>query len=211
MDQKTEIQPSDKILTAPNVITLVRCLLIPVFVYLRLFTPYKGIALAVFAVAACTDWVDGLVARTTGQVSKFGKLFDPFVDRFLLGTGVIVVCIEGTLPLWVVILLISRDIILVIEGRIQIYLMNKVVDVSYVGKFATTFLLFGFGFLLLGVPTVGGLGIAEISWLPGFGAEPALLGIYLVYIGVILSVTVFIIYQFRGWGGYYYYRKEHKQ
>lgn len=192
----------NKIVTVPNIITLCRFLLIPVFIYLRFFTPYKFAALIVFAIAACTDWVDGQVARRTGQVSRLGKVFDPLVDRFLLATGVISVCVEGSLPLWIVILLVSRDLLLLIEGRVQIYLMDHLVPVSYVGKFATTFLLFGFCFLLLQTPVVGGLGIAEISWLPGLGAEPAYLGIYLVYIGVVLSITVFIIYNVRGLRSY---------
>lgn len=192
----------NKIVTVPNIITLCRFLLIPVFIYLRFFTEHAYAALAVFAVAACTDWVDGQVARRTGQVSRLGKVFDPLVDRFLLATGVISVCVEGSLPLWIVILLVARDILLLIEGRIQIYLMDHLVPVSYVGKFATTFLLFGFCFLLLQMPVVGGLGIVEVSWLPGLGAQPAYLGIYLVYIGVILSVTVFVIYNVRGLRAY---------
>lgn len=192
----------NKIVTVPNIITLCRFLLIPVFIYLRFFTEHSYAALAVFAVAACTDWVDGQVARRTGQVSRLGKVFDPLVDRFLLATGVISVCVEGSLPLWIVILLVARDVLLLIEGRIQIYLMDHLVPVSYVGKFATTFLLFGFCFLLLQMPVVGGLGIVEVSWLPGLGAAPAYLGIYLVYIGVILSVTVFIIYNVRGLRAY---------
>lgn len=192
----------NKIVTVPNIITLCRFLLIPVFIYLRFFTEHAYAALAVFAVAACTDWVDGQVARRTGQVSRLGKVFDPLVDRFLLATGVISVCVEGSLPLWIVILLVARDILLLIEGRIQIYLMDHLVPVSYVGKFATTFLLFGFCFLLLQMPVVGGLGIVEASWLPGLGTQPAYLGIYLVYIGVILSVTVFVIYNVRGLRAY---------
>ena len=202
MSQSQDQEVLDKVLTVPNVITLCRFLLIPIFIYLRFYTPHKLAALVVFAVAACTDWVDGQVARHTGQVSRLGKVFDPVVDRFLLATGVISVCVEGSLPLWIVILLVVRDVVLLIEGRIQIYLMDHLVPVSYVGKFATTFLLFGFSFLLLQMPVMGGLHIVDISWLPGLGSSPAYLGIFLVYIGVILSLTVFVIYNVRGWGAY---------
>lgn len=191
-------EPLDKVLTVPNVITLCRFLLIPLFIFLRFCTVYKTAALVVFSIAACTDWVDGQVARRTGQVSKLGKLFDPFVDRFLLATGVITVCAEGHLPFWLVIVLVLRDLILLVEGRISLRLVGSVPPVSYVGKFATAFLLFGFGFLLLGVPVVDGLGLIEASWLPGLGSTPALLGVDLVYIGTVLSITVFLIYQYRG-------------
>ncbi|MGN0072193.1 MAG: CDP-alcohol phosphatidyltransferase family protein [Coriobacteriales bacterium] len=206
--KKEQQEASDKVLTAPNVITFCRLMLIPLFIYLRFFTVHRTAALVVFAIAACTDWVDGQVARRTGQVSKIGKVFDPLVDRFLLATGVISVCVEGHLPLWIVILLVCRDIVLLVEGRVMIALMHKLVSVSYVGKFATAFLLFGFSFLLLEAPYVGGLGLAELSWLPGFGAQPALLGVYLVYIGTVLSLTVFVMYNVKGWGAYCRYRRE---
>ena len=206
--QQEKLEASDKVLTAPNVITCCRLMLVPLFVYLRFFTIYQTAALVVFAVAACTDWIDGQVARRTGQVSKLGKVLDPLVDRVLLATGVISVCVEGNLPLWIVVLLVARDLVLLIEGRIMIALMHKLVSVSYVGKFATTFLLFGFSFLLLGTPQVPGLGLVESPLLPGLGAQPALLGVDLVYIGTILSLTVFVIYNVRGWGGYCRYRKQ---
>lgn len=198
MNQQAQQEPLDKIATLPNLITLCRFLLIPVFIYLRFFTELKIEALAVFAIAACTDWVDGQVARRTGQVSKLGKLFDPFVDRFLLATGVITVCLEGNLPLWIVIVLIARDLLLLVEGRISIAIVGHVIPVSYVGKFATAFLLFGFSFLLLGTPSLPALGVVECPWLPGFGSGEVLLGNYLVYIGLVLSITVFCIYQYRG-------------
>lgn len=198
MQEVQQQEPLDKVLTAPNVITFCRFLLIPLFVVLRFCTEYKTLALFVFALAACTDWIDGQVARRTGQVSRLGKLFDPFVDRFLLATGVITVCVEGHLPVWLVVLLVLRDLILLVEGRISLRLVGSVPPVSYVGKFATAFLLFGFSFLLLGAPVVAGLGLIEASWLPGLGSQPVLLGVDLVYIGTLLSITVFCIYQYRG-------------
>lgn len=198
MAQGTQNDPINKVLTVPNLITFVRFLLIPLFLWLFLGAHAELAALVVFVIAACTDWVDGQVARHTGQVSKLGQLFDPFVDRFLLAAGVIAVCVEGRLPLWVLVVLICRDLILLVESRICLYLMNDVPRVSYVGKFATTFLLLGFSLLLLGVPQVSGLGLVDAAWLPGWGSEPALLGIWFVYAGVVLSVTVFCIYQYRG-------------
>ena len=209
MPQDSQQAVSDKILTAPNVITLVRFLLIPLFVYLRFCTEYETAALVVFVVAACTDWVDGQVARRTNQVSRIGMLFDPFVDRFLLAVGVLSVCALGRLPIWVVVVVIVRDLALLIEGRISLYLMNSLPRVSYVGKAATAFLLFGFSFLLLGVPSTPGLGIVDVSWLPGLNSETCLFGIWLIYIGLILSLTVFFMYQYRGITAYLNYRKEH--
>ena len=77
----------DRILTAPNVITLVRLLCIPIFLWL-LFGVHRQTAAAVLlAVLGATDWVDGYVARRYGQVSTFGKVLDPTADRLLVGTG----------------------------------------------------------------------------------------------------------------------------
>ena len=89
---------SDKILTAPNVVTFIRFLLIPIFLWLLFGAKQEVAALVVFAIASCTDWVDGQLARRTNQVSKLGKLLDPLVDRFLLAAGVIAIVLLGRLP-----------------------------------------------------------------------------------------------------------------
>lgn len=164
----------DRVLTAPNVITFVRLLLLPLFLWLLFATPYHIAALVVYAVAASTDWVDGQVARRTHQVSKLGKLFDPFVDRLLIAVGVIAIFILGRLPLWILAYLIIRDIILLIGGRYLLAKVGKVPPVVYVGKFATAFIMFGFCLLFAGMPEVPGLGITGAPvWLPGFGTESA--------------------------------------
>lgn len=151
----------DKVLTAPNVITLLRLLLLPLFLWLLFGTPYHIAALVVYAIAASTDWVDGQVARRTHQVSKLGKLFDPFVDRLLIAVGVIAIFILGRLPLWILAYLIVRDIILLIGGRYLLAKVGKVPPVVYVGKFATAFIMFGFCLLLLGMPELPGLALPE--------------------------------------------------
>jgi cardiolipin synthase len=90
----------DRILTAPNVITLVRLLCIPLFLWL-LFGAHRQTAAAVLlAVLGATDWVDGFVARRYHQVSTLGKVLDPTADRILVGTAVIAVIVHGAVPLW---------------------------------------------------------------------------------------------------------------
>lgn len=207
MAQGTQSDPINKVITVPNLITFVRFLLIPLFLWLLLGAHAQVPALVVFVIAACSDWVDGQVARRTGQVSKLGQLLDPFVDRFLLAAGVVAVCLEGRVPLWILLVLVCRDLVLLVESRISLHLMNSVPRVSYVGKFATTFLLIGFSLLLLGVPSVGGIGLVDVAWLPGWGAQPALLGIWFVYAGTVLSAAVFFIYQYRGIRDYLCYRR----
>lgn len=188
----------DRILTVPNLLSFVRLLLIPVFFGLYVGADQKIPGMVVFAVAACTDWIDGTVARATDTVTKLGRVLDPLVDRLLLIFGVIAVFCTGRVPLWVMILLFARDIIL---GILTLYLKkvhgNDLV-VSYVGKFATAFMMAGFCMLMLDWPMVPGLGLFEISWLPGFGADPVSLGMFFVYIGVVLQWTVAAIYLYRG-------------
>ena len=200
MQDKAPEEVSDKIFTVPNIITFVRLLMIPLFLWLMFAMNQQLAALVVYAVAASTDWVDGQVARRTHQVSKLGKLMDPFVDRFLLAAGVIAVTILGRLPIWVLFFIIIRDLILLCESRYMLATVRKVPSVVYVGKFATAFLMFGFSFLLLGMPTVIGFKLLPepLTWLPGLAGEPALLGVLLVYAGVICSVIAFAIYQYRG-------------
>lgn len=186
---------SDRILTVPNIITFIRLLLLPVFLWLEFGAHQEVAALVVFAVASCTDWVDGQIARRTNQVSRLGKLLDPFVDRLLIAVGVIAVFLLGRVPAWILIYLIARDLILLTGGRYLLAKVGKVPAVVYPGKFATAFIMFGFSFLLLGVPSVPGLGLSGApAWLPGFGPDAVLFGIWLVYAGLICSVSVFAYY-----------------
>lgn len=188
----------DRILTVPNVISFVRLLLIPVFfiVYVVNGETYWGTA--IFVVAACTDWIDGTVARSTGQVTKLGKILDPLVDRLLLIAGVIAIFVVGRIPLWIMVLVFARDIIL---GVMTLW-MNKAhgnaLTVAFVGKVATAFMMTAFAMLMLNWPLVPGLGWFEVSWLPGFGAGTFSFGIFLAYIGVVLQWVTAAIYLYRG-------------
>ena len=86
----------DRILTLPNAITLVRLLCIPIFLYLLFVRDARLGAAVLLGALGATDWVDGYAARHLGQVSNFGKAFDPTVDRLLLITGVIsIIVAEG--------------------------------------------------------------------------------------------------------------------
>lgn len=200
-DGTTEEEVTDRVLTVPNVITFVRLLLLPLFLWLEFGAHQETAALVVFAIAASTDWVDGQIARRTHQVSRLGKLFDPTVDRLLIAVGVIAIFLLGRLPLWVLVYLIARDCMLLAGGRVLLATVGSVPPVRYLGKFATAFLMFGFCFLLLGMPAVPGLGIAGApAWLPGFGSAPALFGIWLVYCGLVCSVSVFVLYVREGAG-----------
>ena len=188
----------DRIVTLPNCISLVRLILIPVFFFVYVVLGENIVGVVIFVIAACTDWIDGLVARSTGSVTKIGKVLDPLVDRILIIFGVLAVVATGRAPLWIALLVFARDIILgVFTLRLKKRTGNDLA-VSYVGKAATACIMTAFGMLLLDWPMVPGLGLFEISWLPGFGAGSFSLGIFLAYIGVVLQWITAVIYLYRG-------------
>ena len=194
----TSENPSTQILTVANVITFCRLALTAAFLVLFAAGHERTVALVCYVVAATTDFLDGQVARRTQTVSWLGKIMDPIMDRVLLFTGVLGLLIVGELPLWVPVFVIGRDVYLAAGGLVLQRYRRRPVDVAYVGKAATALLMFGFCDLLLGLPVVGGLGLTAASWLPGLNAEPAALGIFFVYAGVICSFVTAIVYTAEG-------------
>lgn len=129
-------------LTAANQITLLRMLLIPLFVILLVYGR-PGWALAVFAFAGLTDLLDGLIARMTRQRTSLGAWLDPMADKLLLVTTFVVLSVPQTdlvvrFPLWLTILVISRDVVIVITVAIVNIVMGvRTFRPSIWGKIAT--------------------------------------------------------------------------
>lgn len=105
----TSDNPSDAILTIPNLITFARLALIPVFLWLALAKDNVGVAWIVGFVLGSTDWIDGRVARRINQVSKFGAAIDPFFDRLAVAAAAVVIITKDLAPLWTVIVVLVRD------------------------------------------------------------------------------------------------------
>ncbi|OUP08206.1 CDP-alcohol phosphatidyltransferase family protein [Collinsella sp. An2] len=195
----TSDYPSNKIFTISNCITAIRLVLTVVFLYLFVTDFNRYVALAIYAVAASTDWLDGQIARMTKTVSWLGKMMDPIVDRALLFTGVLGLVARGELPLWMCILVIGRDVYLACGNLVVRHFHKRPIDVVYTGKAATALLMTGFSLMLLGLPVVDGL-----SWFPGVSALPGLngssapLGIFFIYLGIICSLLTAVIYTIKG-------------
>ncbi len=185
--QHTEEQVSDKIFTVPNLISFIRLMMAPAFLIL-LFHGNDLAAAIVFGIAASTDWVDGQIARRTNQVSKLGQLLDPAVDRILMITGVLGVFLVGRLPLWMIILVLARDLTLLVGGYHLLRKYKIRVPVVYVGKVATTFLYIGFAGLILNMPLLAGLGYVDYSWLPLFNHELYSWGFWFIYAGLLCAI-----------------------
>ena len=139
----------DRIWTIPNAISVARLLGIPIFLWLVLGAQEDVWAFVVLVVAGVTDYLDGLVARATGQFSRLGTLLDPLADRLYIAAMLIGLLLRGFIPWWLVLLLILRELVLVLmlpalrrRGRIAL-------PVTLVGKAATFCLLWGLPTLLL--------------------------------------------------------------
>lgn len=184
------------IYTVANIITVLRLILVPYFFSVLLTGTSDTLAFVLFALAASTDWLDGQIARRTGTVTAIGKAIDPLVDRLLIASGVIGLYIEGRMPLWIMVALVVRDAYLLYGAwRLEHYHLRM--PVTFAGKTTTAALLAGFSLLILGWPSMSGLGIVSSPNLPGFGASSAPVGVWLVYAGVGLSLSTAVQYTFR--------------
>jgi cardiolipin synthase len=133
----TTERASSAILTIPNALSFVRIALIPVFVWLILDHDTSFGGLLLFAAVASTDWVDGAVARATGQVSELGKVLDPVADRLSIAAGLIALIVRGAFPLWAALLILVRDGMILIVGLALLAGRGARIEVRYIGKVAT--------------------------------------------------------------------------
>ena len=200
MRQSTDYKVSDKVFTIPNLLSAIRLCMIPVFLVL-LFNDFNLAATLVFAVAASTDWVDAQVARRTNSVSKLGQLLDPFVDRLLMISGVLGLFFVGRLPLWIIVVVVARDLIMLVGGSYLLSRWKVRVPVIYLGKFSTTCLYIGFAGILLNAPLLSGLGIVGVPWLPGLCAGLYSWGFWFTYLGLILCIITTSYYIAKGVSG----------
>jgi cardiolipin synthase (CMP-forming) len=162
----------DRILTVPNVITLVRLACVPVFVWLLFGAHHQTASAVLLAVLGATDWVDGFVARRWHQVSTLGKVLDPTADRVLVGTAVISVIVVGAVPLWFGLLTVVREALVSTAVLLLAALGARRIDVLWVGKAGTFGLMFAYPTFLLAHGHAGWQHPIEIvAWL---SAVPAL-------------------------------------
>src|SRR5688572_16671485 len=127
-------------LTVPNVLTLIRILLVPVVVVALLGDTPNGDALAaaVFAIAAFTDGLDGYIARSRGSVTTFGKLMDPIADKLLIIAPLVLLVSLDRIAAWVAMVIIAREFA-VTALRMVAAERGVVVPASALGKLKTVF------------------------------------------------------------------------
>ena len=145
----------------PNMLIVLRIILIPVFLYFFLssydYTPFRYAAAAVFIIAAVSDFFDGLLARKWNTVSNFGKLMDPLADKMLVSSAMIALTFKQELAAWVVIIIICREFWVTSLRMLALEQGNEVIPASLWGKIKTVLqmamlmvLIAGFGATLAG-------------------------------------------------------------
>jgi cardiolipin synthase len=141
---------SDRLVTIPNAISFLRIALVPVFVSLIVARDTTALGFAIFAVVLATDWVDGVLARATGQISEVGKVLDPLADRIAIAAGLLALVARDAFPLWAALPILVRDSVVLLAGIAILARTRKRVDVRYVGKVATFALMAAIGCIAWG-------------------------------------------------------------
>ena len=140
---------STRVLTVPNLISLLRLLLVPVFAVL-LVQHRDGWAVVVIVVSGASDWLDGVVARRWNQVSRLGQLLDPAADRLFILVTIVTLAWRGVVPWWLVVVLVLRDVLLGVVQLVVAGAGHRPLPVHLAGKAGTFALLYAFPLLLLG-------------------------------------------------------------
>lgn len=176
----------DRIWTVPNVISFIRLLFVPVFLWL-LVTGQDGPALAVLIIATASDFVDGFIARNFDQVTTLGALLDPVSDRLFIAASVIGLAIRDMLPLPLVVAIMARDVFLLAVVLTRGIAIRSLPRVNYVGKTATFVLFVAFPVIVLSnIFVTAAIPLAIIGWILGASGAVLYWLAGLTYLGPLL-------------------------
>lgn len=171
----------DRVLTIPNLLSVVRIVLLPVFLWLVLVPEADVLALLVLVVSGVTDYLDGKLARRLNQTSKIGAILDPVADRLYILAVVVGLALRDIIPWWLAVMLPLRDVFLFSLVPFLRTRGYSSLPVHFLGKAATAGLLYAFPLLLLGDGSGTVADLAEV-----FGWAFAIWGVGLYWWGGIL-------------------------
>ena len=134
--------------TLPNLLSLLRLALVPVFLVL-IITGHSITAFIVLAIASITDWLDGFLARKLNQVTRIGALLDPAADRLYIFATLIGLAVTGAIPAWLPVVVVGRDVLLAFTIPVLASRNYGPLPVHFFGKAGTFALLYAFPLLLL--------------------------------------------------------------
>ena len=136
MKKGSLIDRSENIWNVPNLLTMLR--MVGVAVFIALFAAGKTTAaMVVFILAACTDALDGYIARKYHLITSFGKLMDPLADKLMTLSALVCLTVKGLVPVWLLAIVGAKECFMVIGGFLVLRKKNMVVQADYIGKAAT--------------------------------------------------------------------------
>lgn len=185
------VAPSAPLWNIANIVTMLRIALVPVFAWLHVMesTASQVAAAAVFVIAALTDRVDGYLARSRGLVTDFGKIADPIADKALTMTALVLLSIDGTVPWWVTIVIIVRELGVTLLRFVMVR-RGAVMPASSGGKLKTVLQLVFIAMLL--VPWAAFLP-ADLAWVVDLAAR------LVMVVAVIVTLVTGVDYTLRAW------------
>ena len=158
------MEREQRIVTIPNLISVLRLLCVPLFIWL--LVDDQGVAAAaVLAVLGASDWVDGWIARHFDQASDIGKVLDPTADRILLLAAGLALIADGSLPLWVGVVVLAREAVISVAVLVLAAAGARRMDVQWAGKAGTLALMFALpGFLLADAISEARVPLLVVTW-----------------------------------------------
>ena len=171
----------NKFWNVPNVLTLFRLALIPIFVLVFLFIEgdMHYVSLTIFLVASFTDVLDGIIARRTNSITKYGIVMDPFADKLLKIATLICFALTNVVPLWLAIALSIIDLSMIVAGFV-LYFKSVTISSNIIGKTGTVVMSIGFVMCFFDKFFAG--------W-----------NLYVLYAGLIIIILSIIVYTISNW------------
>lgn len=148
MSTQPTLSMKEQFMTVPNLLSMLRLALVPVFLWLLLSERYLS-AIVVLALSSLTDYLDGYFARKFNQVTRLGQLLDPAADRLYIFSTLVGLSITGIIPIWLAVVIIARDVVLAVAYPILATHGYGPLPVHYLGKTGTFALLYAFPLLLM--------------------------------------------------------------
>jgi cardiolipin synthase len=156
---------SDRIWTVPNLLSMLRLLGVPLFLWLVLVPQADWWALIVLAFAGLSDWLDGKIARAWNQTSRLGTVLDPLADRLYIFAALLGLVVRDIVPWWLMAILVLRDVLILGALPLLRYFGYGPLPVNFAGKAATLCLLYAFPLLFIaGYANVAGDVARIMGW-----------------------------------------------
>jgi cardiolipin synthase len=149
VESSRSLEVSNRVWTVPNVLSLVRLALVPLFLFLIL-TAQDALALIVLIFSSVSDFLDGIIARRFNQITRLGQLLDPAADRLFIFAALIGLAARNVIPWWLFLVIVAREIMLVVLGIISANYGFGPLPVHNLGKVATAALYYALPILMIG-------------------------------------------------------------